>query len=518
MPQKTAKSVEERRQIMRTLYRATSDGARLRTESALGKAIRRSQRGALQHSQEFVGAVIEYVTANRKVSLGRKLLEMDPRLTSTPLGYLAQDIAEDILADEKFAKSFIDVEICEDNIFVNFDKTAASGIKDILEGLGGNGKAELLASPGDPIFPGTISDYFIISVEPTTETMENYVAQPEANSPAVEEDDTVEDVDDGYNDLTQCEELGLEPELFSDEALEECPLTLEDVEELYSEFFGADQLEEGKKNRWNRLKLAGKATKAAKGKGINKVKMRNWMLRAMAQKGYLVHGKIKKSGVTSKIKAWKKFKAKVTGAKGKKLMKVAKESSADDQAFFNDLTEEYGEDFVSDLVLNESDIEISEADFDAAIDELVNDSEEEGVSLTDVAELYAAEMLDTTDPLFEFKKGRLWKRAQKAQKGGRGKAKDVMARMYRAMAQKGVLVGGKYKKSGVSGKIAMWKKFVHKKLRVLKKKKGKQQAMAAKKFYGGKGSPGGTLPALRPFESQEATSKMNELFSDSDKE
>lgn len=498
----TERSVSERKRLFRALV-------------ALGEGQVPGLTDGCSHSRDFILSVLGRVVDEAgDLTQATELMDVGHELTSTRLGAAALIIAEKILQKEELAKPFIDAEIVEGRLVYHFDKKAKGYEKLAERMLSQYGEVELLAVPGDEIFEGVVSNDFIFTLVPTGEVVESVEVaedddedydEDDVDDTADPEDDEDEDGDDedadedadddgdaldmegteipGY--LVAPFELDVEA---VEDALAEAELEDTDLDELFELcFFGpdADEIEEAKKKP-PKMKLKKRARLAAKRVKVPAKDMRTRMLRAMAQKGFMVHGTYKKKGQPALIRKWQKFKKKgaaaavrslrkgggVSPALVKAAQKAAKAESTR-MAALPTMSEEEQDVFIErildDLGLLDEEatylvapFEMTDTHYSLAGNVFTDDEVDAlyGIAFEDVEE---DEEIDPGDDVsIDEKKPpkmKLKKRARLAGKNVKVPAKDMRTMMLRAMAQKGFLVHGKYKKKGVPGLIRKWQKF-----------------------------------------------------------
>lgn len=120
----------------------------------------------MTHSKEYVSRVIQAVAECGSPQRGRTLLEADPNLTSTDVGLLLVQVARMLVEDAQLNPFFIDAELIEDVPVFHFEPaTRSDSDKAMVARLKECGDPLVLARPGDEIFKGTYSDYYVISVD-----------------------------------------------------------------------------------------------------------------------------------------------------------------------------------------------------------------------------------------------------------------------------------------------------------------------------------------------------------------
>lgn len=475
------------------------------------------------HSPTFILGVIERFASTGNVDQALRLLEQGHKLTSTRIGAVALNISESLYANKDLAKSFIDADVFDDKIAFQFDRNA-DGYERVIENvLKAFGSVELYARPGEEMFEGVESNGFIYMLDPLSEVVESVEIDEDEDGPEdeddeedvdLEDDDEFEDEEDDEDDDEEEEveedvEYLIDPFVVNEEAipaaLAEAELTDDDIDKLFEMcFFGPEEVDNElieKKKKPPKMKLRARAKKAARGGGGSADMLRTRMLRAMAQKGFLVHGSYKKKGVPALIKKWQKFKKKGASASlramkksgvSAEMIRSAKKAAAKaakQEAVVMDalpwMTEDEQNLYLDTILesidlLNEEDEEASYVVSPFELDDDFDDSED--FSDEEIDELYGIafendEDVDEEIAVVDEKapKMKIKKRATIAGRARGVDAKTMRVRMLRAIAQKGFLNHGKYKKGGVPALINKWKKF---------KKKGAGAALRSLKKQG----------------------------------
>lgn len=145
----------------------------------VGKMTRRLNKrfgeSATTHSPAFLAAINTYVAQSGRPDIGAALAEtIDPRLTNTPVGLYALDVADEIDEDAgPMGAAFVDCIVIDENTVV-FTFEEAEGVTEqgIISALKSHGTVEVLAIPGDAISESETTDLFLAAVTIPAERLE----------------------------------------------------------------------------------------------------------------------------------------------------------------------------------------------------------------------------------------------------------------------------------------------------------------------------------------------------------
>jgi hypothetical protein len=476
---------------------------------------------AKKHDRGFVVAVLKLVTESPDNEDAQNLLDLDPQFTSSSQGEAAQLVSREMLETPIFSGHYIDLEIVGKNFALHFDNSAGAIRDAILKKLENYGKAELVAQPFERLFQGVASNVFTFLLEPDPEAIQSEFEKRKNNSldsanegKIIPENSTGEFSAMKDLSLQECEQLGLNPSVFSDESLEECEVTVTEIAEIHETVYGKNS--------------------TSSYRGMNGLEARNGMIRSLGFSQVLTNENELPAGATDLDVQVATFNKKFFESLREDYSLSEDEDLSLDEAELEVLVEEYMEAFLLEFA-DLTDEELSGLTFGHTVNPRQEDFEEQKSDMIEalaVASEVEDELIDEEDIDEEgleeaFKKitkkggkgkGSLWHKAKIASKFPTLKKKGERARrlakkrakvvkenfnneeavmflleksaatirksMQRAMAVKGFLSNNHYnpnpKKGGGASKgggrypgIKKWLKFTKKK-RAIKSKKMKK--------------------------------------------
>lgn len=186
----TAATRRSRRMAGKRLRRISRTAGAKRMGKMTKRLNKRFGESAAMHSPAFLAAINTFVAQTGRHDIGAALAEtIDPRLTSTPVGLYAMDVADEI--DENsgpLAAAFVDCLVIDENTVV-FCFEEADGVAEqtIASALKNHGTVEVLAQPGDAISESETTDLYLASVTIPAERLEGVTESADDDDDATTE-------------------------------------------------------------------------------------------------------------------------------------------------------------------------------------------------------------------------------------------------------------------------------------------------------------------------------------------
>jgi hypothetical protein len=143
---------------------------------------------SVEHSPEFVHAVIEFVRQTGAAAVGADLLEgISADLTSTPIGVYTMDVCEKIEKMSNIGKHFVDAMVIDEYTSVFFFVKNEDLTETAVQALGAYGIATVLAKPGDAVNDDEVSELYVVSLEVSPDAIAQMSESHEGADPTYED-------------------------------------------------------------------------------------------------------------------------------------------------------------------------------------------------------------------------------------------------------------------------------------------------------------------------------------------
>lgn len=187
----TAATRRSRRMAGKRLRRISRTAGAKRAGKITRRLNKRFGESHLTHSPAFLAAVNKYVAVSGRPDIGAALLEgIDPKLTNTPIGQYAMDVADAMDEAGPLGVAFVDCIVIDENtVIFTFEDAEGVNEQGIARALQEHGTVEVLARPGDAISESETTDLYLASVTVPADRLEG-VSEDDSIGESEELDET----------------------------------------------------------------------------------------------------------------------------------------------------------------------------------------------------------------------------------------------------------------------------------------------------------------------------------------